>query len=152
MKERILAILAIGVTVLIIYTLTFRTKTLGVKVVSPHSSEAVATQVSRSPKKQEVTPSEKQPVSSSSSEKTEIATEAVEWGSDPFVRDWILFSEVANLNLRAITITTSGASALINNQILQVGDEINRKRVVKIEEDKVILEQGGRTFTLTLGE
>lgn len=152
MRERILAILAIGVTVLIIYTLAFRTKTLGVKVIPPHSSEAVAAQVSQSSKKPEVAPPAQQPVPSSSSQKIEIATETVEWGSDPFVRDWILFSEVANLNLRAITITTSGASALINNQILQVGDEINRKRVVKIEEDKVILEQGGRTFTLTLGE
>lgn len=78
--------------------------------------------------------------------------EDVVWGSDPFVRDWVLSTEVANLNLRAITITTTGASALINDQILQVGDEISNKRVVEIKEDQVTLEQGGRTFTLTLGE
>lgn len=148
---------------LIVYTLAFRTKTLGVKVVpSPNRvsstsfgtelSGVVTTEVTRSSEPQQATSSEQQAVVPASVKSAEIATEPVEWGSDPFVRDWILFSEVANLNLRAITITSLGASALINNQILQVGDEINRKRVVKIEEDKVTLEQGGRTFTLTLGE
>ncbi len=78
--------------------------------------------------------------------------EPVVWGSDPFVRDWMLMSEVANLNLRAITVTSGGASALINDQIVQVGDLISGKRVVRIEQDQVTLEQGGRTFTLTLGE
>jgi hypothetical protein len=79
-------------------------------------------------------------------------SEPIVWGSDPFVRDWMLMSEVANLNLRAITVTSSGASALINDQIVQVGDLISGKRVVSIEQDRVTLEQGGRTFTLTLGE
>jgi hypothetical protein len=64
----------------------------------------------------------------------------------------MLMSEVANLNLRAITVTSDGASALINDQIVQVGDLISGKRVVSIEQDRVTLEQGGRTFTLTLGE
>jgi len=80
------------------------------------------------------------------------AAEPIVWGSDPFVRDWMLMSEVANLNLRAITVTSDGASALINDQIVQVGDLISGKRVVSIEQDRVTLEQGGRTFTLTLGE
>jgi hypothetical protein len=74
------------------------------------------------------------------------------WGSDPFVRDWIMINELANLSLKAITLGGERAYALINNQILEEGDQISGKRVVKIESDKVMLEQGGRTFTLLLGE
>jgi len=74
------------------------------------------------------------------------------WGSDPFVRDWIMVNELANLALKAITVGGERAYALINDQILEEGDEISGKRIVKIEADKVTLEQGGRTFTLLLGE
>lgn len=74
------------------------------------------------------------------------------WSSDPFVRDWMLTNELANLNLKAITIGGSGSFALINDQILQEGDIINGKQIISIEPDNVVLEQGGRTFTLLLGE
>ena len=74
------------------------------------------------------------------------------WESDPFVRDWVMVNELANLKLKAITLGGERPYALINDQILQVGDEISGKRVVKIEADNVTLEQGGRTFTLLLGE
>ena len=74
------------------------------------------------------------------------------WGADPFVRDWVMVNELANLKLKAITLGGERPYALINDQILQVGDEISGKRIVKIESDNVTLEQGGRTFTLLLGE
>ena len=74
------------------------------------------------------------------------------WGADPFVRDWVMVNELANLRLKAITLGGDRPYALINDQILQVGDEISGKRVAKIESDNVTLEQGGRTFTLLLGE
>ena len=74
------------------------------------------------------------------------------WGTDPFVRDWVMVNELANLKLKAITLGGDHPYALINDQILQVGDEISGKRVAKIESDNVTLEQGGRTFTLLLGE
>ncbi len=158
MRQRILAILAVGVAVLIIYTLAFKPKTTGAKVVGrvtgTHLWEVATTEVTKSTKTESMTfPQEEgsipRPKTTGSSQ---VPNEPIEWGSDPFVREWILVSEVANLDLRAITVTSSGASALINNQILQVGDEILGKRVVSIDEDKVTLEQGGRTFTLTLGE
>ena len=69
------------------------------------------------------------------------------WGTDPFVRDWVMVNELANLKLKAITLGGDHPYALINDQILQVGDEISGKRIVSIESDKVTLEQGGRTFT-----
>ena len=74
------------------------------------------------------------------------------WGADPFVRDWVMVNELANLKLKAITLGGEHPYALINDQILQIGDEISGKRVTKIESDNVTLEQGGRTFTLLLGE
>ncbi len=74
------------------------------------------------------------------------------WGADPFVRDWVMVNELANLRLKAITLGGERPYALINDQILQIGDEISGKRVAKIESDNVTLEQGGRTFTLLLGE
>lgn len=122
--------------------------------------EAAATKVTRSAKSkakvvavQPATEQATEAPSTTASEETQPAvSEPIQWGSDPFVRDWVLSSEVANLNLRAITVTTNGASALINDQIVQIGDEINRKKVIQIEPDRVTLEQGGRTFTLTLGE
>jgi hypothetical protein len=74
------------------------------------------------------------------------------WGTDPFVRDWVMVNELANLKLKAITLGGESPYALINDQILQVGDEISGKRIASIESDYVTLEQGGRTFTLLLGE
>ncbi len=122
--------------------------------------ESAATKVTRSAKSkakevaiQPTAEHSREAPSTTAREETQSAVaEPIEWGSDPFVRDWVLSSEVANLNLRAITISSNGASALINDQIVQVGDEISGKKVIQIESDKVTLEQGGRTFTLTLGE
>ncbi|MFO7675540.1 MAG: hypothetical protein R6X12_04405 [bacterium] len=80
-------------------------------------------------------------------------SEPVVWSaSDPFVRDWLLINELAELNLKAITMGGNKAYVLINDQILESGDVISGKRIVRIESDKVLLEQGGRTFTLMLGE
>lgn len=61
-------------------------------------------------------------------------------------------SELAEMNLSAITIGGGKAYALINNQILEVGDQISGKRITEIQDEQVVLEQGGRTFTLLLGE
>ncbi len=75
-----------------------------------------------------------------------------EWGEDPFVREFSAISEIKDLRLTAITISESRSYALINDQILAVGDEIAGKKVVAIEKDKVVVEKGGRRFTLLLGE
>jgi hypothetical protein len=74
------------------------------------------------------------------------------WGTDPFVRDWIMVNELANFSLKAITLGGDRAYALINDQIVEEGDQISGKRIVRIESDRVTLEQGGRTFTLQLGD
>jgi hypothetical protein len=160
LSEKFLAILAIAVVALGGYTLFFRTNGAGPKIADGTAyteiSHMAPAEVSRSMQsKEKVQAPSSAGVTSAQGAALETATsyeENVVWGSDPFVRDWVLSTEIANLNLQAITVTPHGASALINDQIVQVGDEINRKKVVDIKEDQVTLEQGGRTFTLTLGE
>lgn len=87
-------------------------------------------------------------------ESTVVETEAEKgkWGTDPFARGWMLGTEISDLRLRAITQSGNKSYALINDQILEVGEAIAGKRIVAIEKDRVILEQSGRTFTLILGE
>jgi hypothetical protein len=82
----------------------------------------------------------------------ESESEIGNWGSDPFIRDWVLSTEIKDLKVKAITQSGSRAYALINDQILEAGEIISGKRIVAIENDKVILEQGGKTFTLLLGQ
>ncbi len=158
MKERILAVLIVGVTILGVYTLIAQSRVttprIAATVVSPEMSTSNDLGMMQLAQVETGTSSEKGSAVQTAVPKEPVSRPemVVEWGADPFVRDWVLVSEVANLNLRAITVSPTGASALINDQILQVGDEIRGKKVVSIEQDRVTLEQGGRTFTLTLGE
>lgn len=91
-------------------------------------------------------------ISKPESIQVEPESEQGKWGTDPFVRDWVLSAEIKDLQLKAITQSGSKAYALINDQILEAGEIIAGKRIRSIEKDKVILEQGDRTFTLLLGQ
>jgi hypothetical protein len=142
--------LGIAVAVLALYTFAFRPQP-ELKGVSAAAAEATGAEA------EAVQPA---PTATDTAGKPAAATGALTprmlppetWGADPFVRDWVMVNELANLKLKAITLGGERPYALINDQILQVGDEISGKRVVKIESDNVTLEQGGRTFTLLLGE
>jgi hypothetical protein len=82
----------------------------------------------------------------------ELKTEKGAWGTDPFNRDWVLGTELTDLKLKAITQSGEKAYALINDQILETGEVISGRRVVSIENDKVVLEQNDKKFTLFLGQ
>jgi len=150
LRQRILVLLGIAVAVLALYTFAFRPQP-ELRGVSAAAAEATGA------KAKAVQPA---PTATDTAAKPAEATGALTprvlppetWGTDPFVRDWVMVNELANLKLKAITLGGERPYALINDQILQVGDEIGGKRVVKIEADNVTLEQGGRTFTLLLGE
>ncbi len=147
-------ILAFLIAVLSIFTLLRSKPSVDPQIITGEVTTEV-TRMARERKMSELKSAVQEavaPLVTSKEAASPVYTEPVEWGSDPFVRDWMLMSEVANLNLRAITVTSEGGSALINDQIVQVGDLIAGKRVVSIEPDQVTLEQGGRTFTLILGE
>jgi hypothetical protein len=150
LRQRILVLLGIAVAVLALYTFAFRPQP-ELKGVSAAAAEATGA------KAKAVQPA---PAATDTAAKPAEATGALTpkvlppetWGADPFVRDWVMVNELANLRLKAITLGGERPYALINDQILQIGDEISGKRVTKIESDNVTLEQGGRTFTLLLGE
>ena len=164
MRARILVILGIAVAVLALYTV-FRAQPesrlaatgsatagqlqLAVATEVTGASEAAAGEAT-SP--EEVSPSETAEPGPAA-RRTETPVKQPEtWGGDPFVRDWVMTSELAEMSLSAITIGGDKAYALINNQILEVGDQISGKRIIEIKDEQVVLEQGGRTFTLLLGE
>ena len=150
MRQRILVLLGIAVAVLALYTFVLRPQP-DLKGVSAAAAEATGA------KTKAVQPA---PTATDAAAKPAAATGALTpkvlppetWGADPFVRDWVMVNELANLRLKAITLGGERPYALINDQILQIGDEISGKRIAKIESDNVTLEQGGRTFTLLLGE
>jgi hypothetical protein len=151
-----LTILGIAVAVLAVYTFVFRTRPGGPKVLAgPAGQPALAaTQATgaggstAASAPAAVTPAngiEPAPAAP-------VLAVPLEWGDDPFVRDFLLVNELAMFKLKAVTIGGDRASALINDQILEEGDLVGGKRIVSIELDRVTLEQGGRTFVLLLGE
>lgn len=67
------------------------------------------------------------------------------WGVAPAV------SESARpLQLQQITRYGSQASAVINNQLVAVGDSVDGARVMAIQTDRVVLQQRGQRRELTL--
>jgi hypothetical protein len=132
--------LGIAVAVLALYTFAFRPQP-ELRGVSAAAAEATGAKAKAA-----------KPAETTTGALTPKVLPPETWGTDPFVRDWVMVNELANLKLKAITLGGERPYALINDQILQIGDEISGKRVAKIESDNVTLEQGGRTFTLLLGE
>lgn len=162
MRQRILTVLGVAVALLALYTIAFQARPAGRLAAATRSAaesfHLAATQASGSDEAGEeadVGSSGKSSTARRAAEETpdanaERAPET--WGSDPFVRDWVTVDELVELTLKAITIGGEKSYVLINDQILEEGDEISGKRIVTIEADKVTLEQGGRTFSLLLGE
>ncbi len=168
MRQRILTILGVAVALLALYTIFFSARP-GVKwssAVGQASEQARSSLASEATGSAQESAGEEEVEAATTetasdekagreTDKTVAAAEEKQpetWGSDPFVRDWVMVNELAEMNLNAITIGGEKAYALINDQILEVGDVISGKRIVMIETDKVVLEQGGRTFDLLLGE
>ena len=150
MRQRILVLLGIAVAVLALYTFVLRPKPeirgLGAAAAEATGAKAKATETAPAAKAASARPTD------AAGGLTPKVLPPETWGTDPFVRDWVMVNELANLKLKAITLGGESPYALINDQILQVGDEISGKRIASIESDYVTLEQGGRTFTLLLGE
>lgn len=165
MRHRILIILGLAVALLAVYTFVLRAQPSGRSKIAG-TTEQLRTTLAAKATGQSEADAEQAPAAAPTDTAKGTAETAGQasppalaavpepeiWGSDPFVRDWMLTNELANLYLKAITIGGDGAYALINDQILEEGDIINGKRIVSIQPDNVMLEQGGRTFTLLLGE
>ncbi len=149
MRQRVLVVLGLAVAVLVLYTFVIRPQP-GLGGAGAAAAEATGSKAKAAQPVPAAT--EAAPPADTTSALTPKVLPPETWGTDPFVRDWVMVNELANLSLKAITLGGERPYALVNDQILQEGDEISGKRIVKIESDKVTLEQGGRTFTLLLGE
>lgn len=164
MRHRILIILGLAVALLAVYTFVLRAQPSGQSKIAGTTEQLRTTLAAKATGQSEASAEEPAAAPTDTAMgKPEAAAarptpafaavpEPEIWGGDPFVRDWMLTNELANLYLKAITLGGDGAYALINDQILEEGDIINGKRIVSIQPDNVMLEQGGRTFTLLLGE
>jgi len=166
LRQRILLIVLGVVILLAIYTFFIRRKPAVVSNLNKTKSKiqektsTIKEQVKTAAPLKEVTQAVKEPVkaivktgvSKPESILVESNTVKGKWGTDPFVRNWVMTAEVSDLKLKAITQSGAKAYALINDQILEAGEIIAGKKIVSIEKDKVVLEQGDRTFTIMLGQ
>lgn len=155
MRQRILTILGIAVAVLAVYTFVFRARPDSPKILATPggpASPALAAAQSTGSGAAPTSPAAPAAAAAPAPTPPPAVLEPLVWGSDPFVRDFLLVNELAAFKLKAVSIGDGTASALINDQILEEGDLVKGKRIVSIQADRVILEQGGRTFVLLLGE
>jgi type II secretory pathway component PulC len=154
-------LIILGVVVLLaIYTFFIRPKPKVVaqaKVKTASRVSQAKEQIAAKTNVKEVAKTVTQPIKSilgtdKESAVKEPVTEKGNWGADPFIRDWVLSEEIKDLKLKAVTQSGTKAYALINDQILETGELIQGKKIVAINKDNVILEQGDRKFTLLLGQ
>jgi len=61
-------------------------------------------------------------------------------------------TDVTNMVLGGIIYSESNAVAIINNEVVAVGDMIGKYKVLVIDEKKVVLEKDNQGFTLNLEE
>lgn len=85
--------------------------------------------------------------------KKQLATSKMEWVRDPFFRS--ARSEVfqtANLILKGVSLGKGDGYALVNDQILTIGDTISGYMVKEVTRNKVLLQKGPEHFYLVLPE
>ena len=73
-----------------------------------------------------------------------------DWGRDPFMVTQTPVSISSALALDGIVYDEKDSYVLINNQLLHIGDEVNGNRVVDIQQDRVILNDGNKDIELKL--
>lgn len=70
------------------------------------------------------------------------------WSRNPF----LVPSESQESVLSGIMDDKENQTAIINNNIVKIGDKVNGNTVVDIKQDKVILNDGVKDFELKLGQ
>ena len=74
------------------------------------------------------------------------------WGRSPFVPIEVFVKRLHRFTLNGIVWDKASPRAIINNNIVRIGDKIEDATVVDIEKEKVILNDGIKDFDLKLGE
>lgn len=77
-------------------------------------------------------------------------TEAKDWGRNPFTASGVSESGISGLQLGGIISDAGGRYALINEQIARDGDTVGAYKVVRINEDGVIVNDGNKDIELKL--
>ena len=85
-------------------------------------------------------------------ERTEMAgTKYLSWGRNPFVAaEAGSRSEASGLSLSGIAWEANKPQAVINGRIVGVGDEVAGNKVVEINQNSVVLNEGSNRFVLKL--
>lgn len=76
----------------------------------------------------------------------------VEWGRDPFSLGASNVQKLGmeDLALNGIMADKENPYAIINNDVVKLGDKVNGMTVIEINEKNVVLEQNGQKHTLEL--
>jgi type II secretory pathway component PulC len=77
--------------------------------------------------------------------------DSVRWGKDPFLPDGSNVKEqgMEGLNLNGI-VSGENPYAIINNEVVKLGDKVDDMTVIEINEKSVVLDQDGKKHTLEL--
>jgi len=78
----------------------------------------------------------------------------LEWGRDPFFSSYssVSLKGGGNLSLKGISYSKDNPAALINTDVVFVGDKVGRAEVLEIKKNEVFLREGERKFILRLEE
>jgi len=109
-------------------------------------------------KKSTTTKKVEKKIENKKSEKLIVLPSTQEWGRDPFYdaslrikkKIYVKKIETVKLILKAISFSENMSVAMINSQILAVGDKISGYNVKKIDPKQVLLEKEGQTKILRL--
>ncbi len=82
---------------------------------------------------------------------------AMTWGRDPFVRDHVEIVDSAKAaaptwTLGGILYDDLSPAAIINGRVMRTGESIEGAKILKIDRNKVTLENSGGRFSLNLAK
>ena len=80
------------------------------------------------------------------------ASGSASWGRDPFLLDTPNVKEqvLGDMTLNGIVADKQSPYAIINNDIVKLGDKVNGMTVIEINEKNVVLDENGQRHTLEL--
>lgn len=79
-------------------------------------------------------------------------TDFVAWGKSPFLPKEVIVRVIPKLILNGIVWDKKNPKAIINGEIVNVGDKVDESTVVDIRLNRVILNDGTENFELKLEE
>jgi len=76
----------------------------------------------------------------------------IKWGRDPFLLDAfnVQGQGMEDLALNGIAADKENPYAIINNDVVKLGDKVNGMTVIEINEKNVVLDENGQRHTLEL--